>query len=157
MAKNYIGKPPRSNISGSKPSLNSLSPNLGIEFNHKLANINTEGIMENQAGPIYMTHSFVEDITTTIETGDRVDSITVTTDTRCCELVDSLVTDVSFTEAETVTGVAIVDNKDEVFLNVLYIDDFNKIKEVVASATTEDSYHGKEWKQEPVIDGEYPI
>lgn len=157
MAKNYIGKPPRSNISGSKPSLNSLSPNLGIEFNHKLANINTEGIMENQAGPIYMTHSFVSSVDTTIETKDRVDDITTDNDRGACCEGTTLITEVSFTQAETVTSVDVVDTKDEVFLNVLYIDDFNKLKEVVASATTEDSYHGTEWKQEPAIDGEYPI
>ena len=147
----------KSYLNGSKPNLNSLSPNLGIEFNHKLANINTEGVMENQGGPIYMSHSFVSSIDTTIETGNRVDDITTTDDRgECCE-GQTLITGVSFTESSTVTGVEVVDNKDEVFLNVVFTDDFNKIKEVVASATTEDSYHGTEWKQEPPIDGEYPI
>ena len=147
---------PLTHVNGSLPSLNALSPNLGIEFNHKLSNINTEGIMENQAGPIYMSHSFVSSIDTTIETGDRVDDITITTESRCCEgtnLVDS----VEFTTSSTVTGVEVVDTKEEVFLNVVYTDDFNKIKEVVASATTEDSYHGTEWREAPPIDGEYPI
>ena len=44
-------------ISGSKPSLNPKDPNLEIGANKKLANINTEGIMENGAGRIYMTQS----------------------------------------------------------------------------------------------------
>lgn len=42
-------------INGSKPSLNPKDPNLDIEANKKLANINTEGIMENGAGSIYMS------------------------------------------------------------------------------------------------------
>ena len=147
---------PNEGLSGSKPPVMPANPNMNIDANKNAASINTEGIGQTGSGTIYMTHSFVSSVESTIVTGDRVDSITVTTDDRCCEGT-SLISAVDFTESETVTSVNISAGKGEVFLPVLFIDTLGKIREVVMNETSQESSYGTEWALEPPIEGEIPM
>tara|TARA_R110000822_G_scaffold74156_5_gene178283 strand:+ start:95 stop:538 length:444 start_codon:yes stop_codon:yes gene_type:complete len=142
-------------INGSKPSLNPKDPNLDIEANKKLANINTEGIMENGAGRIYMTQSLVDSTTTTFSSANLVASTSTTINSSCCERVD-LVTSVTDDLSTALTAIDVQDNKEEIFLPVVYIDNFGNIKEIVRSSSRNDTYHGTEFVLEPAVDGQNP-
>ena len=142
-------------INGSKPSLNPKDPNLDIEANKKLANINTEGIMENGAGRIYMTQSLVDSTTTTSTNTMVVSSTATTVNSSCCRGVD-LVTSVTDNTTPAVDYINVKDNKEEIFLPVVYIDNFGNIKEIVRSSSRNDTYHGTEFILEPAVDGQNP-
>jgi len=142
-------------INGSKPSLNPKDPNLDIEANKKLANINTEGIMENGAGRIYMTQSLVDSTTTTFGTKMMVSSTLTTTTSECCRGTD-LVTSVTDNTTPAIDSIDVQDNKEEIFLPVVYIDNFGNIKEIVRSSSRNDTYHGTEFVLEPAVDGQNP-
>lgn len=142
-------------INGSKPSLNPKDPNLDIEANKKLANINTEGIMENGAGRIYMTQSLVDSTTTTFGTKMMVSSTITTTTSECCRGTD-LVTSVTDNTTPAIDSIDVQDNKEEIFLPVVYIDNFGNIKEIVRSSSRNDTYHGTEFVLEPAVDGQNP-
>jgi hypothetical protein len=142
-------------INGSKPSLNPKDPNLDIEANKKLANINTEGIMENGAGRIYMTQSLVDSTTTTFGTKMMVSSTLTTTNSECCRGTD-LVTSVTDNTTPAIDSIDVQDNKEEIFLPVVYIDNFGNIKEIVRSSSRNDTYHGTEFVLEPAVDGQNP-
>lgn len=142
-------------INGSKPSLNPKDPNLDIEANKKLANINTEGIMENGAGRIYMTQSLVDSTTTTSTNTMVVSSTATTVNSSCCRGVD-LVTSVTDNTTPAVDYINVKDNKEEIFLPVVYIDNFGNIKEIVRSSSRNDTYHGTEFVLEPAVDGQNP-
>lgn len=142
-------------ISGSKPSLNPKDPNLDIGANKKLANINTEGIMENGAGRIYMTQSLVNSTTTTSGGKMVVSSTMTTTNSTCCRDTN-LVTAVTDNTTLALNSVDVQDNKEEIFLPVVYIDNFGNIKEIARSSSRNDSYHGTEFILEPAVDGQNP-
>ena len=142
-------------ISGSKPSLNPKDPNLDIGANKKLANINTEGIMENAAGRIYMTQSLVHSTSTT-SGGKMVVSSTLTTTNNTCCRNTNLVTSVTDNTTLALDSVDVKDNKEEIFLPVVYIDNFGNIKEIVRSSSRNDSYNGTEFILEPAVDGQNP-
>ena len=142
-------------INGSKPSLNPKNPNLDIGANKKLANINTEGIMENAAGRIYMTQSLVNSTTTTSGGKMVVSSTMTTTNSTCCRDTN-LVTAVTDNTTLALDSVDVQDNKEEIFLPVVYIDNFGNIKEIVRSSSRNDTYHGTEFVLEPAVDGQNP-
>ena len=142
-------------INGSKPSLNPKDPNLDIGANKKLANINTEGIMENAAGRIYMTQSLVDSTTATSTNTMVVSSTATTVNSSCCRDTD-LVTSVTDNTTLALDSVDVQDNKEEIFLPVVYIDNFGNIKEIVRSSSRNDTYHGTEFVLEPAVDGQNP-
>tara|TARA_R100000963_G_C4620389_1_gene88046 strand:+ start:313 stop:786 length:474 start_codon:yes stop_codon:yes gene_type:complete len=127
----------KTQIQSTKPSV-SLNPESITAYNNSNSK---QGAQEFNAGGVFMTHSFVSSVDTTIETGDRVDDITVTSDTRCCEGTD-LVEGVTFTEASTVTGIEVVDNKEEIYLPIVMTDDFDKVYPVTRNTNRFDSYKG---------------
>jgi hypothetical protein len=49
-------------MSTSKPSLNFVDPNLNVKDNKNIININTQGIVQQKGGKIYMTADVKEDI-----------------------------------------------------------------------------------------------
>tara|TARA_R110002110_G_scaffold131604_2_gene312530 strand:- start:402 stop:842 length:441 start_codon:yes stop_codon:yes gene_type:complete len=143
-------------MSNSKPSLNFVDPNLNVKDNKNIININTQGIVEQKGGKIYMTHSFMASTSTTLTQGDVVSSTSVSTTTNeeCCESV-ALVTGVTVTDTTTraLTNVAVADVKEDIFLPIMYTDSSNNLQEVIRSVTQEDNNRPEQFRN-PMIDEE---
>lgn len=143
-------------MSTSKPSLNFLNPNLNVKDNKNIININTQGIVQQKGGKIYMTHSFITSTSTTLTEGDVVSSTSVSTTTNeeCCEAA-ALVTGVTVTDTTTraLTNVAVADVKEDIFLPIMYTDSSNNLQEVIRSVTQEDNNRPEQFKN-PMIDEE---
>ena len=71
-----------------------------------------------------------------------MDDITTTNDRGACCEGETLITGVSFTSSSTVTGVNVVDNKEEIYLPIVMTDDFDKVYPVTRSTNRFDSYKG---------------
>ena len=143
-------------MSNSKPSLNFVDPNLNVKDNKNIININTQGIVEQKGGKIYMTHSFMASTSTTLTEGDVVSSTSVSTTTNedCCESA-ALVTGVTVTDttARALTNVAVADVKEDIFLPIMCTDSSNNLQEVIRSVTQEDNNRPEQFRN-PMIDEE---
>mgnify|MGYP003656575176 FL=1 len=143
-------------MSNSKPSLNFVDPNLNVKDNKNIININTQGIVEQKGGKIYMTHSFMASTSTTLTEGDVVSSTSVSTTTNedCCESA-ALVTGVTVTDttARALTNVAVADVKEDIFLPIMCTDSSNNLQEVIRSVTQEDNNSPEQFRN-PMIDEE---
>tara|TARA_R110002167_G_scaffold159_2_gene908 strand:+ start:6633 stop:7073 length:441 start_codon:yes stop_codon:yes gene_type:complete len=143
-------------MSNSKPSLNFVDPNLNVKDNKNIININTQGIVEQKGGKIYMTHSFMASTSTTLTEGDVVSSTSVSTTTNeeCCESA-VLVTGVTVTDTTTraLTNVAVADVKEDIFLPIMCTDSSNNLQEVIRSVTQEDNNSPEQFRN-PMIDEE---
>jgi hypothetical protein len=139
-----------------KPSLNFVDPNLNVKDNKNIININTQGIVEQKGGKIYMTHSFMASTSTTLTEGDVVSSTSVSTTTNeeCCESA-ALVTGVTVTDTTTraLTNVAVADVKEDIFLPIMYTDSSNNLQEVIRSVTQEDNNRPEQFRN-PMVDEE---
>ena len=126
----------------SRPTLSnitSVSPSASVLY------VNTEGVLMERGGPIYMTHSFMTSTTTTLTEADRLTDATITTtkDESCCEGT-ALVTDVTIdtNQLPTVTDVSVVDVKEEIFLPILFTDSYGNLMPVIQSSVNIDNYGG---------------
>jgi len=144
-------------MSNSKASLNFVDPNLNVKDNKNIININTQGIVEQKGGKIYMTHSFMTSTTTTVTMGERMTSTTLTTSStgECCEAVDELLTNVTVGDNVdwTVANVGVADVKEDIFLPIMYTDSSNNLQEVIRSVTQEDNNRPAQFRN-PMIDEE---
>ena len=84
-----------------------------------------------------------------------VASTNTTTNSTCCRDTN-LVTSVTDNTAPAIDSIDVQDNKEEIFLPVVYIDNFGNIKEIVRSSSRNDTYHGTEFVLEPAVDGQNP-
>lgn len=148
-------QPKMGELQGSKPSLNPVNPNMDIDANKNAASINTDGVAEKGSGTIYMTHTITKTTVSTI-TDEVLGSVGISTDRTCCEGTD-LVTAVVQNTTNAVTVVNTTETTEDIFLPVVFEDVTGKIREVIMIATSQESSYGREFVNEPPIEGETPI